>query len=40
MDGTHIRIKRPSREQEPDFLNRKGYHSVLEFIVIHLNNFQ
>ena len=27
IDGTHVRIKAPS-QNEPDFVNRKGFHSV------------
>ena len=27
VDGTHIRITAPS-ENEPDYVNRKGYHSI------------
>ena len=27
IDGTHVRIKAPS-QNEPDFINRKGFHSV------------
>lgn len=27
IDGTHVRIKGPS-ENEPDYVNRKGYHSI------------
>ena len=27
IDGTHIRITAP-HENEPDFVNRKGYHSI------------
>ena len=27
VDGTHIRLKAPS-ENEPDFVNRKGFHSI------------
>lgn len=27
IDGTHVRIKAPS-QNEPDYVNRKGYHSI------------
>jgi len=27
IDGTHVRITAP-RENEPDYVNRKGYHSI------------
>ena len=27
VDGTHIRLQRPS-QNEADYVNRKGYHSV------------
>ena len=32
VDGTHIRIKRP-KDNENDFVNRKGYHSINTQIV-------
>ncbi len=28
VDGTHIRIQAPSGDQEPYYVNRKGYHSI------------
>ena len=27
VDGTHIRLQRPS-QNEADYINRKGYHSI------------
>ncbi|XP_068728205.1 putative nuclease HARBI1 [Montipora capricornis] len=38
IDGTHVRIKAPS-QNEPDFVNRKGFHSVnVQAICNHQGN--
>lgn len=39
IDGTHVRIKAPS-QNEPDFINRKGFHSVnVQAICNHEGSF-
>ncbi|XP_044172238.1 putative nuclease HARBI1 [Acropora millepora] len=39
IDGTHVRIKAPS-QNEPDFINRKGFHSVnVQAICNHKGSF-
>ncbi len=40
VDGTHVRIVAPSGDQEPYYVNRKGYHSVnAQFICDSRNRF-
>ncbi len=32
IDGTHVKIQAPSGDQEPHYINRKGYHSNLQTV--------
>lgn len=36
VDGTHIAIKRPTMDEEPEYINRKLYHSLNVMVSLNI----